>query len=147
MIKGASFPCREILCDLAGCRICHLDLGSFAKNFHRQKHSEIALDSDQDPAGVFGSTSFNGGLYTDWNGGDVMINIVVALLAVLAIILVIFLICREIVCWYWKVNEIVALLTDIRGFLSAQYYGVPPPTHTPKVGDEGVLQENGDIKP
>ncbi|GAB6039075.1 hypothetical protein JCM15519_36340 [Fundidesulfovibrio butyratiphilus] len=29
-------------------------------------------------------------------------------LILLLIILVIFLVCREIVCWYWKLNKIVA---------------------------------------
>lgn len=33
------------------------------------------------------------------------------------IAIVLFLICREIVCWYWKVNRIVSLLEDIKGAL------------------------------
>ena len=35
----------------------------------------------------------------------VIIGVVVAIL--------IFLACREIVCWYWKINEIKAVLTSI----------------------------------
>jgi len=34
------------------------------------------------------------------------------------IIGLIFLIFREIICWYWKINQQVALLTEIRDFLS-----------------------------
>lgn len=32
----------------------------------------------------------------------------------LAVLVLIFLICRQVVCWYWKINEAVALLRDIR---------------------------------
>ena len=32
----------------------------------------------------------------------------------LLILFVIFLVCREIACWYWKLNEIVSLLKEIR---------------------------------
>jgi hypothetical protein len=39
------------------------------------------------------------------------------------IIVVIFLICREIVCWYWKINQIVSLLTDIRQLLRSGQQG------------------------
>jgi hypothetical protein len=35
------------------------------------------------------------------------------LIAVVAIIVVIFLICRAIVLWYWRVNEGIALLKSI----------------------------------
>ena len=35
----------------------------------------------------------------------------------LAVFLVIFIICRELVCWYWKINKSVALLTEIRDLL------------------------------
>jgi len=30
----------------------------------------------------------------------------------LLIVLVVFLICREVVCWYWKLNKIVELLEE-----------------------------------
>jgi len=36
------------------------------------------------------------------------------LLICLAVIITIFLVCREIVCWYWKLNRIVEVLEDIR---------------------------------
>lgn len=35
----------------------------------------------------------------------------------LVIIIVIFLICREIVCWYWKINETLSVLKEIRDLL------------------------------
>jgi len=35
----------------------------------------------------------------------------------LLVIAVIFLICREIVCWYWKINKAMVLLTEIRDSL------------------------------
>lgn len=37
---------------------------------------------------------------------------------VLAICIVVFLICREIVCWYWKINEQLTLLREIRDLLA-----------------------------
>jgi hypothetical protein len=33
------------------------------------------------------------------------------------VVLVIFFICRELVCWYWKINESITLLTEIRDAL------------------------------
>jgi hypothetical protein len=38
--------------------------------------------------------------------------------AVLAIIIVVFIALREGVCWYWKINERVALLEEIRSLLA-----------------------------
>lgn len=32
----------------------------------------------------------------------------------LIIAVVVFLICRELICWYWKLNDIVSLLRDIK---------------------------------
>lgn len=40
-----------------------------------------------------------------------------ALLFILAIAIIVFLICREIVCWYWKINERNDLLRDIYNLL------------------------------
>jgi hypothetical protein len=42
-----------------------------------------------------------------------------ALIAILVVI-VIFFIARELVCWYWKINTQVTLLTEIRDLLRAQ---------------------------
>ncbi|MDP2816090.1 MAG: hypothetical protein Q8O19_05365, partial [Rectinemataceae bacterium] len=36
------------------------------------------------------------------------------------VVIVIFLVCREIICWYWKINQQVALLTEIRDLLAAK---------------------------
>jgi len=30
----------------------------------------------------------------------------------------IFLVCREMMCWYWKISEIVKLLSDIKNALN-----------------------------
>lgn len=38
----------------------------------------------------------------------------------LGIVLVGFLICREIVCWYWKINRVVELLERIANSLEAK---------------------------
>lgn len=46
-------------------------------------------------------------------------------IGVLLVLLIVFLIGRELVCWYWKVNERTALLTEIRDLLKAQ--SAPPP--------------------
>lgn len=40
------------------------------------------------------------------------------LLVVLIVLAVIFLVLRELVCWYWKINEHIALLTEIRDLLA-----------------------------
>ncbi len=34
-------------------------------------------------------------------------------LVYLLVILVIFLLIREVLCWYWKINKVVSLLEDI----------------------------------
>lgn len=40
-----------------------------------------------------------------------------SLVVPLIIILVVFIICREIVCWYWKINEALSVLKEIRDLL------------------------------
>lgn len=45
------------------------------------------------------------------------------------VLVVIFLIFREFFCWYWKINQNVALLTEIRDLLAAKgnsHGGVAP---------------------
>lgn len=39
------------------------------------------------------------------------------LMVVILVSLVIFLVCREIVCWYFKMNEVVSLLKEIKDVL------------------------------
>lgn len=46
------------------------------------------------------------------NGTDALIAVVV--------VLVIFFVGRELICWYWKINLQVELLTEIRDLLKAQ---------------------------
>ena len=41
------------------------------------------------------------------------------LMITLVILVVIFLIFREVVCWYWKINQSLGLLTEIRDLLAA----------------------------
>lgn len=43
---------------------------------------------------------------------DQSLNLV-SLLIMLGFILIIFLFCRELVCWYWKVNKSVQLMEQI----------------------------------
>ena len=42
------------------------------------------------------------------------------LIITLLVFVLVFLICRELVCWYWKINKNIALLTEIRDLLKAQ---------------------------
>ena len=46
------------------------------------------------------------------------------LLITLVIIAVIFLILREAVCWYWKINQGLTILTEIRDLLASQRVGM-----------------------
>ncbi len=39
-------------------------------------------------------------------------------LVVLVIAIIVFLVFREVVCWYWKINKTVDLLTEIRDLLA-----------------------------
>jgi hypothetical protein len=34
-------------------------------------------------------------------------------LILLVIVLVIFIVCREVMCWYWKINQTVIILNEI----------------------------------
>ena len=52
--------------------------------------------------------------------GEVRGNIVAALLLFSVIVVVIKLVCREIVCWYFKFNQSIAILTEIRDLLAAK---------------------------
>jgi hypothetical protein len=46
------------------------------------------------------------------------------MIAGLVIILIIMLILRELWCWYFKFNQMVSLLTEIRGSLKARKEGL-----------------------
>jgi len=53
-------------------------------------------------------------------GGDFVGNIMGSLVIVLIIFVAIFLVFRELFCWYWKINEMVGLLVEIRDHLASQ---------------------------
>jgi len=58
-----------------------------------------------------------------WMGGQNLSEIapqITALLIVVVILLTLFLICREIVCWYWKINRVVELLERIANSLETR---------------------------
>lgn len=40
------------------------------------------------------------------------------ILGFFVIIIIIFLVLREVICWYWKINQNIALLTEIRDLLA-----------------------------
>jgi hypothetical protein len=50
--------------------------------------------------------------------GGFMSEALISSLIVLVIAIVIFLICREIVCWYWKINQMVILFTSMETKIS-----------------------------
>ena len=52
-------------------------------------------------------------------------NIMVGVGILILVSILIFLICREIFCWYFKINERVALLTDIRDLLKQGAVAIP----------------------
>lgn len=45
---------------------------------------------------------------------------VVEILITFVVLLAIFIVCREINCWYWKINERIELLKDIKNILQQQ---------------------------
>jgi len=45
-------------------------------------------------------------------------DVVVGFLGILLVAVVVFLIFREVVCWYWKINLGISLLSEIRSMLS-----------------------------
>lgn len=55
-----------------------------------------------------------------------MSSVLPALLTLLVLLLV-FLVCRELVCWYWKVNEGLVLLKRIADRLDPPKPPAPPP--------------------
>lgn len=58
-----------------------------------------------------------------WAYGGNDWGIVPTLLIFVLVMIVIFLVCRELICWYWKINETIAVLTDIRSLLQQQARG------------------------
>ncbi|MHB1620860.1 MAG: hypothetical protein ACYCTY_12915 [Sulfuricella sp.] len=54
------------------------------------------------------------------NMDAVISNLVGGVLIFFIIAIIVFLVCREIVCWYFKINRNVELLTEIRDLLAAK---------------------------
>lgn len=52
---------------------------------------------------------------------------IVEVLISLVIAIIIFLVCREFFCWYWKINQRVELLKAIKSLLEQQTKADPPP--------------------
>jgi len=52
-----------------------------------------------------------------YGGSDFTQNRLITFLITFLILAVIFLILREIMCWYWKINESISLLNEIRNLL------------------------------
>jgi len=53
-------------------------------------------------------------------------SLIVTLLIVSAVLFLIFLLLRELNCWYWKINEIIKLLSRIEAKLPNQAVDAPP---------------------
>ncbi len=55
------------------------------------------------------------------NGNDVASGILASgILVNIVVAIIVFLIFREIICWYWKINRNVELLTEIRDLLAGK---------------------------
>lgn len=63
---------------------------------------------------------------------------IAAILIALAVVVVVFLIVREVLCWYWKVNQAVALLTEIRDLL-ARRSNSPMPSSARSASSDHLL--------
>lgn len=58
-----------------------------------------------------------------------------SLFIILLITIVIFLICRELLCWYWKINQTISILIDIRDSLNhIKKTGLPNNTNVIDIG-------------
>lgn len=56
------------------------------------------------------------------------------ILIYLVISIIVFLVCREIACWYFKINKTITLLEEIRDLLKSSQH-VARGKVEPKVGD------------
>lgn len=59
----------------------------------------------------------------------VMLGVVICGLIVAALV---FILCREILCWYWKINEAVTLLRGIDASLQRIAQSQPAPAYPPQ---------------
>ncbi len=51
------------------------------------------------------------------NASGVFEETIIPLISFLFILIIVFLILREVVCWYWKINESLSVLKEIRDLL------------------------------
>ena len=59
------------------------------------------------------------------------------LITVLVVALIIFIVCREFTCWYFKINKTVELLEEIRDSLKNKPYDIA----TVDIDDRNVVWE------
>ena len=69
-----------------------------------------------------------------------MDNVALMLISII-VVLVIFLIAREIVCWYWKINQAVYSLENIESLLEEITDKLDKITDEPEEGNEATDQE------
>lgn len=69
-----------------------------------------------------------------------------SVLMVLLICVIIFIVCRELLCWYYKINKMVSNQEEIIRLLKKIANESNTPTNNTKLGDEkkGVLKELAD---
>lgn len=69
-----------------------------------------------------------------------------SVLLVLLICAIIFIVCRELLCWYYKINKMVSNQEEIIRLLKKIANESNTPTNNTKLGDEkkGVLKELAD---
>lgn len=69
-----------------------------------------------------------------------------SVLIVLLICVIIFIVCRELLCWYYKINKMVSNQEEIIRLLKKIANESNTPTNNTKLGDEkkGVLKELAD---
>ena len=53
------------------------------------------------------------------NADQILGNVAGIVVVSIVILVILFLVFRELFCWYWKINERVALLIEIRNLLAA----------------------------
>lgn len=69
-------------------------------------------------------------------------NLTPNILIYVVVVLVVFLICREITCWYFKINKTITVLEEIRDLLQYQNQGVKGENKIePYMGDINELQK------
>lgn len=66
-----------------------------------------------------------------------------SVLIVLLICIIIFIVCRELLCWYYKINKMVSNQEEIIRLLKKMAHENDAPTNNTKLGEEkkGVLKE------